>query len=91
RQRRTDLAPDLGPVDAARLVREAYTAEPMPVRLTAQGVVVDSFASGVEVAQPLITVAMAMARVQTTGRFMATRKRDKTIAKVSASPSWRLW
>ena len=54
RQRRTDLAPDLGPVDAARLVREAYTAEPMPVRLTAQGVVVDSFASGVEVAQAMV-------------------------------------
>jgi len=54
RRRRTESAPDLGPIDAARLVREAYAGEPNAVRLTAQGVIVDSFASGRRVAQELV-------------------------------------
>lgn len=54
RRRRTEAASDLGPIDAARLVREAYTGEPNAVRLTAQGVIVDSFGSGPRVAQELV-------------------------------------
>lgn len=54
RRKRAEAALDLGPQDAARLVREAYQGEPSALRLTAQGVIVDSFASGRRVAQELI-------------------------------------
>lgn len=54
RRRRLEASNDLGPLDAARLVREAYQGEPSGLRLTAQGVIVDSFASGPRVAQELV-------------------------------------
>jgi len=53
RRRRTETSTDLGPLDAARLAHEALLGEPSAVRSTAQGVVVDSFASGPRVAQEL--------------------------------------
>lgn len=54
RRRRTETSIDLGPLDAERLVREAYFGEPSAVRSTAQGVIVDSFAAGPGVAQQLV-------------------------------------
>jgi len=54
RRRRTESANDLGPRDASRLVREAYMGDSSSIRLTAQGVIVDSFASGPRVAQELV-------------------------------------
>lgn len=54
RRRRLESSTDLGPIDAARLVREALLGDHSSVRLTAQGVIVDSFASGARVAQELV-------------------------------------
>ncbi|MBX3355615.1 MAG: hypothetical protein KF724_07945 [Phycisphaeraceae bacterium] len=54
RRRRVESASDLGPIDAARLVREALVGEPPSLRSTAQGVIIDRFGQARRVAQELV-------------------------------------